>query len=389
MSVGTYADPVVATFGSTDPGRTARRAAPRSRFQRTRHHRARCSSAPRCRLRRCSGPDSGGRWLCLVREPRHRTPGCSLSGINDGVVRGLARHGGSSRPSSDLAGFSGGAAFAGGLVLRAPSRFHGAAILYGTLPFDAGVPVDAGRLAHLPVFVAQGDQDRVIPAESLSRTWDYLLSESGRAHRGTSRSRWARSERGGGVGIGRMDLAPTGFHLSAHGARGGPRHNVTWPTLADGQLPARRGSHPDVSWTIPQQQLSDNAPVDLQERLATTIEALPGVSVEPSHISVPGARAFVLDDPRAGAEAFLVPAAGEFAHLHPPYDGSLHLILPVEMAADVVTKGWGRMHPWAGSRLAAGFVMVYGPRDENDLVTVEGIVAASHTLATSDGSAVK
>ena len=39
-----------------------------------------------------------------------------------------------------LVGFSGGAAFAGGLVLDDPARYAGAAILYGTLPFDAGVP---------------------------------------------------------------------------------------------------------------------------------------------------------------------------------------------------------------------------------------------------------
>lgn len=78
-----------------------------------------------------------------------------------------------------LIGFSGGAAFAGGLVLDDPSRFAGAAILHGTLPFDAGLTVDPGRLAHLPVFVAQGDADHVIPRELLDRTWSYLLSESG------------------------------------------------------------------------------------------------------------------------------------------------------------------------------------------------------------------
>jgi phospholipase/carboxylesterase len=78
-----------------------------------------------------------------------------------------------------LVGFSGGAAFAGGLVLRDPSRFAGAAILYGTLPFDAGVPVTPARLAGMPVFVAQGDTDTVIPRELLDRTWEYLLGESG------------------------------------------------------------------------------------------------------------------------------------------------------------------------------------------------------------------
>ncbi|HWS37315.1 MAG TPA: hypothetical protein VN408_31880, partial [Actinoplanes sp.] len=54
-----------------------------------------------------------------------------------------------------LAGFSGGAAFAGGLLLDDPQRWAGVAVLYGTLPFDAGVPTTPGRLAGVPVFVAQ------------------------------------------------------------------------------------------------------------------------------------------------------------------------------------------------------------------------------------------
>jgi phospholipase/carboxylesterase len=78
-----------------------------------------------------------------------------------------------------LVGFSGGAAFAGGLLLDQPWRYSGAAILYGTLPFDAGVPVTLDRLAGLPVLVAQGEQDTVIPRELLDATWDYLANGSG------------------------------------------------------------------------------------------------------------------------------------------------------------------------------------------------------------------
>lgn len=78
-----------------------------------------------------------------------------------------------------LVGFSGGAAFAGGLMLAEPGRYAGAAILYGTLPFDAGVPVEKDRLAGVPVFVAQGEADTVIPRELLDRTWAYLHGDSG------------------------------------------------------------------------------------------------------------------------------------------------------------------------------------------------------------------
>lgn len=78
-----------------------------------------------------------------------------------------------------LVGFSGGAAFAGGLLLADPQRFAGTAVLYGTLPFEAGVPTSPDRLAGAPVFLAHGEADTVIPADLLGRTWDYLLGASG------------------------------------------------------------------------------------------------------------------------------------------------------------------------------------------------------------------
>ena len=37
-----------------------------------------------------------------------------------------------------------------------PDRFAGAAILYGTLPFDAGVPTTPGRLAGARALVVHG-----------------------------------------------------------------------------------------------------------------------------------------------------------------------------------------------------------------------------------------
>ena len=48
-----------------------------------------------------------------------------------------------------------------------------------TLPFEAGVPVTAHGLDGTQIFVAQGDQDFVIPRDLLDRTWAYLHGESG------------------------------------------------------------------------------------------------------------------------------------------------------------------------------------------------------------------
>jgi phospholipase/carboxylesterase len=78
-----------------------------------------------------------------------------------------------------LVGFSGGAAFAGGLVLADPARYLGAAILCGTLPFDAGVPTTAGRLDGVSMLVVHGDNDTVIPGDLLDRTWAYLTDAAG------------------------------------------------------------------------------------------------------------------------------------------------------------------------------------------------------------------
>jgi phospholipase/carboxylesterase len=278
-----------------------------------------------------------------------------------------------------LVGFSGGAAFAGGLLLGDPARFAGAAILYGTLPFDAGVPVTPARLAGVPVFVAQGEADTVIPRELLDRTWHYLLGESGAAP-------YAR--RGpGGHGLTGDTVAELGGWIAERlqflKLRGPiPQGPETWPTLRDGRLPARAGARPRVSWTIPQQQESDTSPTEIQEQLFARIAGLPGVSTRQSAISVPGARGFMVQREDSGPlDAFLVPRAGEFAHLHPAYDGSLHVALPPALAADAVAKGWAVAHPLAGVRLTPGMVMVYGPRDAAELDSVAAIVAASHAYA--------
>lgn len=283
-----------------------------------------------------------------------------------------------------LVGFSGGAAFAGGLLLSDPARYAGAAILYGTLPFDAGVTITPSRLTLVPVFVAQGDTDTVIPRELLDRTWAYLHTESGAPTQGHRDP--------GGHGI-----TPTALHqlvgwlharltrVATHtppDAADGVDRAVAWPTLPGGRLVDRVGTRPDVSWRIPQQQHSDTSPSEIQERLFAVVSRLPGVSSGASQISVPGARGLVLDGSSGPDDAFLVPEVREFAHLHPAYDGSLHLALPPTQAADVVSRGWGTPHPWAGSRLSLGFTMVFGPRDDDELEVVGGIVAASHAYAS-------
>ena len=277
-----------------------------------------------------------------------------------------------------LVGFSAGAAFAGGLLLDDPERYAGGAILYGTLPFDAGVPTTPARLAGVPVVVAQGEQDTVIPRELLDRTWAYLLGESG--------APTVAVRHPGGHGITTDTLATVGGWLSERLAflarRGTPDPGPTaWSGLPGGALPVRAGARPEVTPGIPQEQVSDNAPVALQEQVFGRLAALPGVTTRQSAISVPGARGFMLAQPEGPQDAFIVPSAGEFAHVHPGHDGSLHVALSVGLAADAVAKGWAVAHPLAGVRLTPGMVMLFGPRDAAELETVVGVVATAHDWA--------
>ena len=124
----------------------------------------------------------------------------------------------------------------------------------------------------------------------------------------------------------------------------------------------------------------------MQERLFALASALPNVVVGPSLVSVPGARALHLP-----ACARPVPAGfmieSEFAHLHPARDGSLHMALPPAIVDRVIDNGWAERHPLAGKHgLPSNIVMVYGPRDEEELAVVAALVGALHAHACLDAS---
>jgi len=73
--------------------------------------------------------------------------------------------------------------------------------------------------------------------------------------------------------------------------------------------------------------------------------------------------------------------SGEVCHAHPS-DGSMHLTLHPADAALVLSQAWGERHPlsnggWLARFVPPGFVMVYAPRNEEDIETVMRIVAAA------------
>jgi phospholipase/carboxylesterase len=282
-----------------------------------------------------------------------------------------------------LMGFRDGVTFAGALMLGAPHRFSGAVLLYGALPFDAGVTMRRGGLAGMPVFLAHGTDDTRTPAPLLARTWDWLTRQSGAPL-------WAERVGGGdqlaGTVVGDVAtwLGDRLDHLRAHGENPVPDGDEpSWETLSGGRLPRRAGEPPYVTAGIPQHQESQNAPPHLQERLWDRLAALEAVATAPTTVGVPGTRALLLDRAVATGPdaAFILPAVGEFAHLHPEPDGSLHVVLPDALAYDALAKGWAVAHPLAGVRLSPGMVLVPGPRDAAEVEIVAGIAAASHRYA--------
>lgn len=147
-------------------------------------------------------------------------------------------------------------------------------------------------------------------------------------------------------------------------------------------LAERQGPRPATSPVIPHRQLDQNAPANLQEALWEYMRNLPRVETGPSLISVPGARAtFVADGCELGPACACM-IGREFAHIHPPSDGSLHVTLPNGLREEAIAKGWAEPHPLAGTDKAPEtVVMLYGPRDAAEFAVIWSLVEASHGFA--------
>jgi hypothetical protein len=145
-------------------------------------------------------------------------------------------------------------------------------------------------------------------------------------------------------------------------------------------MPRREGPPPEVIGPRPHAQRSQNAPAVLQEELARRALELSGVGEADSRVSVPGARAFVLDEASARGPREAFQAGHEFAHIHPSEDGSLHMTLPDHLAEAAYAAGWGEPHPISGTPL------IFGPRDEAELEIVWGLLRSSYEYASTSPS---
>lgn len=133
-------------------------------------------------------------------------------------------------------------------------------------------------------------------------------------------------------------------------------------------LPQRQWSAPQTSdapqWTnIAHEQLTQNSPLELQEQVWAFMWWLDGVSTGASRVSVPWARAIYHNHTVNNIQW------SERAHLHPSYDGSMHISWNPTLLKHIVDAGRWEYHP--RNSLA---IMLYWPRDAHELNIIKSII---------------
>ena len=112
---------------------------------------------------------------------------------------------------------------------------------------------------------------------------------------------------------------------------------------------------------------------------------LHGILVVPTPFSLAGSQGWrlVRDFARGPDDAFISTESLEFGHLHRPSDGSMHMLLPLAFSMVALGKGWGIIHPLSDNISGENteYVMIYGPRDEEDLRTIWIIAQISYYFA--------
>ena len=143
----------------------------------------------------------------------------------------------------------------------------------------------------------------------------------------------------------------------------------------------RSGPAPTTSVEGPHRQVDQRSTPELWGRLVAAVFALPDVVEGHSQVSPPSSRAVFLADreTESAPERSLAPGRRlEPVHLHGVDDTSVHLVLPVERGRELMELGWAEPHGYAD--FGTEF-MVYGPRDDDELAVVVGVVAESLAFA--------
>ncbi|OCK81542.1 hypothetical protein K432DRAFT_381245 [Lepidopterella palustris CBS 459.81] len=153
------------------------------------------------------------------------------------------------------------------------------------------------------------------------------------------------------------------------------------PTYLDKPIPRREGGRPKLThWIMPQRQMPDSITPKAHERLlqlmsffATNHSTI--LSHAPSKTEGGTGPAIYADPSLPTLNPASAKIGYEMAHVHPA-ENSLHVYLSPRDAREVVEKEWGERFP-LGAIAPASWVMVYAPRNEDEVDLVERIVRAA------------
>ena len=155
------------------------------------------------------------------------------------------------------------------------------------------------------------------------------------------------------------------------------------------ELPHRKGERPTTGDALPHLQITDNSSIELFDELASWLFKLEYIEERPTIISVRGARAAWIKDDYPNVNEEVLQMGREFTHIHPLNiygGGSQHLSLKREDCETVIERGWGEYHPMdkvAFPDGKYGHIMVYAPRDKEELEVVKVITEVSYKLVTN------
>lgn len=143
-------------------------------------------------------------------------------------------------------------------------------------------------------------------------------------------------------------------------------------------LPQRKGPRPSTLGIAPHRQIDQKPAQEMYNKLDNALHAIANDNV---HL-LEGTSCFE----KHGTGLFSNfplrrTCGGEICHAHPS-DGSMHLTLHPADARTMLEAGWGERHPlakggWLERFVPGGFVMIYAPRDDDELKAVLEIVRAA------------
>ncbi|KAH7919517.1 hypothetical protein BV22DRAFT_1050994 [Leucogyrophana mollusca] len=153
--------------------------------------------------------------------------------------------------------------------------------------------------------------------------------------------------------------------------------------LDDHSIPERRGDRPRTGWHfLPHRQTNRLPSQDVKERLKAIFGKHAAANPDLLEIAVsPHERmheAMVIKSSRPSPHKVADHAMREVAHYHPEIDYSLHVTLSPQDCKLVIERGWGERHPLSGTvALPKEYLLVYAPRDDEELDVVERILVAT------------